>query len=63
MTEEQKKNKEQFKNCCEGIAFDRMMEAMMSRKEELCGCGCMEMMKKTMPKSPRPGNQERETGD
>ena len=61
MTDEQKSNKEKFQNCCEGMDFAGMMEAMMSQKEELCGCGCIEMMKKMMPKSSWPQNQEKET--
>ena len=40
MTDEQKSNKEQFQNCCEGIYSSGIMEAMMSQKEELCGCRC-----------------------
>jgi len=50
MTDEQKSNKEQFQNCCEGMDF-----------AELCGCGCIEMMKKMMPESSWPQNQEKET--
>ena len=61
MTEEKESNKEQFQSCCEGMDFSGMMEAMMSQREELCGCGCMEMMKKTMPKSFSPRKQENET--
>ena len=61
MTDEQKNKKEQFQNCCEGMDVAGMMEAMMSQKEELCGCGCLEMMKKMMVKSSRPRNQEKET--
>jgi len=60
MTDEQKNDKEQFQNCCEGMDFSGMMEAMMSQKGELCGCGCMEMVKKMMPKSFWPQNQEKE---
>jgi hypothetical protein len=63
MTEEQKKNKKQFKNCCEGMDFSGMMEAMMSQREEVCGCGCMEMAKRMMAKSSWPGNHEKETSD
>ena len=61
MTEKQKNNQGQFQNCCVDTDFAGMMEAMMSRREELCGCGCVEMMKKMMPKSPWPQNQEKET--
>ena len=61
MTDEQKNKKEQFQNCCEGMDVAGMMEAMISQKEELCGCGCLEMMKKMMVKSSRPRNQEKET--
>ena len=61
MTGEQKNNKEQFQNCCEGMDFAGMMQAMMSQKEDLCGCGCLEMMKKMMPKFSGPQKQENET--
>ena len=61
MTDQQKSNKEQFQNCCEGMDFAGMMEAMVSQQEELCGCGCLEMMKKMMAKSSWPQNQEKET--
>ena len=63
MTDKQKDNKQQSPNCCEGIDFAGMMEAMMSHKEELCGCGCMEVMKKMAPKSSRPQKQENETSE
>jgi hypothetical protein len=63
MTEEQKSNKEQFQNCRESMDFSGMMEAMMSKKEEFCGCGCMEMMKKMMAKASWPQNQEKKTAD
>jgi hypothetical protein len=61
MTDEQKNKKEQFQNCCEGMDVAGMMEAMMSQKKKLCGCGCIEMMKKMMVKSSWPRNQEKET--
>ena len=61
MTEKKKNNQQQFQNCFEGKDFAGMMEAMMSQKEELCGCGCVEMMNKMMPKSSWPQNQEKET--
>ena len=60
MTREQKNNKKQFQNFREEMDFAGMMKAMMSQKEELCGCGCLEMMKKMMPKSLWPQNQEKE---
>jgi len=60
MTDEQKNNRKQFQNRCEGMDFSGMMEAMMSQREEMCGCGCMEMMKKMMPKSFWPQKQETE---
>jgi hypothetical protein len=64
MTDEQKSNKEQFQNWCETMDFVGMREAMMSQKEELCGCGCLEMMKKTtMEKSSWPQTQEKETAE
>jgi hypothetical protein len=63
MTSEQKSNKEQFQNCCEGMDFAGMMEAMVSQQEELCGCGCLEMMKKMTPKSSWPQKQEEKTTD
>jgi hypothetical protein len=63
MSDRQKNNKEQFHSFCETIDFAGMMEAMMSQKEELCGCGCLEMMKKMMEKSSWPQNQERETSE
>ena len=63
MTDKQRNNKEQFRNCCEGIDFAGIMEAMMSHKEELCGCGCMEVMKKMAPKSSWPKKQEKETSE
>ena len=61
MTDKQKSNNEQFQNCCEGMYFAGMMESMMSQKEELCGCGCIEMMKKMMQKASWPQKQEKET--
>lgn len=57
MTDGQKDNKEQFRNWCESMDFAGMREAMMSQREELCGCGCLEMMKKYS----RPPEQEKET--
>ena len=63
MTDKQKDNKQQSHSCCEGIDFAGMMEAMMSHKEELCGCGCMEVMKKMAPKSSWPKKQEKETSE
>ena len=63
MTDEQKNNKEQFQNCCEGMDFAGMMQTMTSQKEELCGCGCLEMMKKMMPKFSGPQTQEKQTTD
>jgi hypothetical protein len=63
MTDRQKIDKQHFHNCCEGTDFAGMMEAMMSQKEEFCGCGCMEIMKKMTPKSSQPQNQEKETTD
>lgn len=63
MSDRQKNNKEQFHRFCETIDFAGMMEAMMSQKEELCGCGCMEIMKKMAPKSSRPQKQEEKTTD
>jgi hypothetical protein len=63
MSDRQKNNKEQFHSFCETIDFAGMMEAMMSQKEELCGCGCMEIMKKMAPKSSRPQKQEEKTTD
>ena len=63
MTDKQKNNQEQFQNCCEGMDFAGMMESMMSKKEEPCGCGCMEMMKKMMAKLSEPQNQEKQTTD
>ncbi len=61
MTDKQKNNQEQFQNCCEGMDFAGMMESMMSKKEEPCGCGCMAMMKKMMPPSSWPSRQEKKT--
>ena len=61
MTDKQRNKKEQFHSCCEGIDFAGMMEAMMSQQEELCGCGCLEMMNKMMAKSSGPQNQKKET--
>ena len=63
MTNKQKNNQEQFHSCCEGMDFAGMMESMMSQKEELCGCGCLEMMKKMMPKFSGPQTQEKQTTD
>ena len=63
MTDRQGINKQQFHKCCETIDFAGMMEAMMSQREELCGCGCMEIMKKMAPKSPRPQKQDEKTTD
>lgn len=60
MTDEQKDSKKQFQSCCDGMDFSGMMEAMMRQKEEMCGCGCMEMMKKMMEKSFWPQEQEKE---
>lgn len=61
MTEEQQNNNEHFLRFCEGMEFSGMMEAMISQREEVCGCGCMDMMKKMMPKSFSPRKQEKET--
>jgi hypothetical protein len=63
MTDAKKNNKEQFQNFFEGMDFAGMREAMMSQKEELCGCGCMEMMKKMMPKFSCTQNQEKQTSE
>jgi hypothetical protein len=63
MSDEQKSNKEQFKSRCEGMDFAGVMVAMMSQQEELCGCGCLEMMKKMMPKFSGPQTQEKQTTD
>jgi hypothetical protein len=63
MTDRQKNSKQQFHNYCETIDFAGMMEAMMSQKEELCGCGCMERMKKMASKSSRPQKQDEKTTD
>lgn len=61
MSDRQKNNKEQCHSFCEGMDFGGMMQAMTSQNEELCGCGCLEMMKKMMPESSWPQNQEKET--
>jgi hypothetical protein len=63
MTEAQKESKEQFKTICEDMPFAGMMEAMMSQKEELCGCGCIEIMKKMAPKSSWPQKKGKETSE
>jgi hypothetical protein len=63
MTDKQKNNKQQSHSCCDGIDFAGMMETMMSYEEELCGCGCMEVMKKMAPKSSWPQEQEKEKSE
>jgi hypothetical protein len=44
MAEEQKKAREEFKSCCEGMPFADMMRKMMEAKKSGSPFNCAEMM-------------------
>jgi hypothetical protein len=48
MTDEQKSTKKEFRSCCEGMDFAKMMRKMMRQREENHGFDGPEMMQKMM---------------